>query len=261
MAMPVHDGPDPLFAEIVRIAEELDLTSLPPVLSDLLGRAQREGISYSEMVRILLATEANARRERKMVRGLKRSRLGNVEGMEGFDYSIRAQIRASVIQELLLSSWVPSGQNVICLGGPGLGKTRVIKALAHAAWQRGHSVLYAITADVLEELRASRTDGTLRRVLRRYVKPSVLCLDEFGYQGIGIEATDHLFRLVSARHRKASTLIAANTGFRQWKSFFPSEVQAQATVDRLVDDAIVLRFTGKSGRPPREIHGAPLPEE
>lgn len=261
MAMPVSNGLDPLFADIVRLAEELDLTSLALALPDLLARAQKEGTSYSEMLRSVLAAEANARRERKMLRGRKRSRLGNVEGMEGFDYAIRPQLQASVIQELLLCGWVPSGQNVICLGGPGLGKTRVIKALAHAAWQRGHSVLYAITADVLEELRASRTDGTIRRVLRRYVKPSVLCLDEFGYQDIGTEATDHLFRLVSARHRKASTLIASNTGFRQWKSFFPSEVQAQATVDRLVDDAIVLRFTGKSSRPPREIHGAPLPEE
>jgi len=34
-----------------------------------------------------------------------------------------------------------------------------------------------------------------------------------------------------------------------------------ATVDRLVDDATILRFTGKSGRDPREIVGAPLDNE
>ena len=34
-----------------------------------------------------------------------------------------------------------------------------------------------------------------------------------------------------------------------------------ATVDRLVDNAIVLRFSGSSCRPPKEIHGAPLPGE
>jgi hypothetical protein len=31
-----------------------------------------------------------------------------------------------------------------------------------------------------------------------------------------------------------------------------------ATVDRLVDRATILRFTGKSSRQPREICGAPL---
>ena len=109
-----------------------------------------------------------------------------------------------------------------------------------------------------EDFSASEADGTYKRVLRRYVKPSVLLLDEFGYEPFSAKATNYLFRLVSERHRTGSIVLTANTGFTAWKKLFPSEGTAVATADRLVDDATILRFTGKSSRKPREIVGAPL---
>ena len=57
---------------------------------------------------------------------------------------------------------------------------------------------------------------------------------------------------MSARHGLAPTLIAANAGFAQWKTLFPSEAQAVATVDRLIDNATILHFTGQSYRRPQD---------
>ena len=84
----------------------------------------------------------------------------------------------------------------------------------------------------------------------------VLVLDEFGCEPFNSEATAHLFRLVSARHGHGSIILTANTGFSQWKNLFPSETQTIATVDRLVDRATILRFTGKTKRSPLGISGA-----
>jgi GAF domain-containing protein len=49
--------------------------------------------------------------------------------------------------------------------------------------------------------------------------------------------------------------LAANTGFAGWRRFFPSEAQAVATVDRLIDNATILRFSGKGFRKPKEVIG------
>ena len=84
----------------------------------------------------------------------------------------------------------------------------------------------------------------------------VLVLDEFGCEPFDSEATAHLFRFVSARHGHGSIILTANTGFSQWKNLFPSEPQTIATVDRLVDRATILRFTGKTKRSPLGISGA-----
>jgi DNA replication protein DnaC len=101
---------------------------------------------------------------------------------------------------------------------------------------------------MLEDLHAAGADATFRRAYRRYLKPDLLYLDEFGYDPFTPAQTSQLFRIVGARHRNASIILTANTGFSRWKTLFPSEAIAVATVDRLVDDATILRFTGTSVR-------------
>jgi DNA replication protein DnaC len=250
--------PEPSLAELSRLAEELDLTALRAALPGLLAQAEQDGPSYTDFALTLMRAEIGVRRERQLARGLKCSRLGSVEGIDHFDFAARPQLEARVVKELLNCRFVEEKRNVICVGPPGRGKTRVAKALAHAACLRGHRTLFTITAEMLEELHGSLADGTFKRALRRYAKPAVLVLDEFGNEPFDRKMASYLFRLVSARHGVGTTIVTAQTGFSKWTSFFPSEAEAIATVDRLVDRATILRFTGKSFRNPQDIHGAPL---
>lgn len=250
-------GADPA-DEVLRLASDLGLGAVPSVLPKLLGDVEREACSYTEFTTRLLRAEWSARQERRVARALKRSKLGVVEGLDGYDFSCRPRLEAPVVRELLNCRWAEERRNIICVGRPGTGKTRVLKALGRAACLKGYTVLCTTAQDMIEDLHSSSADGTERRAFRRYAKAQVLQIDEFGYQDFDSVATGLLFRLVSARHNQAATLLAANTGFTNWKRFFPSEAQAVATVDRLVDRATILRFTGKSFRAPQEIHGAEL---
>jgi DNA replication protein DnaC len=252
-------APDP-HAELVQLARDLDLTALADGLPDLLGRAERETLSYTDFALALLRAEMTARQDRRLQRSLRRSHLGAVEGLDGYDFSIRPQLEARIVKELCTCRFVEERRNVLCLGRPGLGKTRIAKTITHAACLAGHATLCVNTAEMLEELHASHADGTFKRALRRLVKPAVLFCDEFGYEPFDARATTYLFRLVAARYGQGSIVLTANTGFNHWKTLFPSESQAVATVDRLVDRATILRFTGKTKRGPEAVYGAPLDE-
>jgi DNA replication protein DnaC len=251
---PNQPSPD----ELLRIAEELDLTALRDALGNLLAHAEQGSPSYTDFALSLLRTEWNARQERKLARGFKRSRLGTVEGIEGFDFAARPELEPRVVKELLNCRFIEEKRNVICVGRPGLGKTRIAKSIAHAACLRGYSTLFTVTAEMLEDIHASLADGTFKCALRRYTKPALLALDEFGYEAFDRQMATHLFRVVRARHDVGATIVTANTGFSKWVSFFPSEAESIATVDRIVDRATILRFTGKTFRNPKDVHGAPL---
>lgn len=250
-------APDPK-DELRQLALDLDLTALADALPDILARAERDSLSFTDFGLALLRAEALARKNRQLERLLRRARLGTIEGLEGFDFAIRPQLEARIVKELFNCRFVEERRNILCLGKPGLGKTRIGKAIIHAACLAGYSTLCVITAEMIEDLHSSHADGSFKRALRRYVKPAVLFLDEFAYQPFDAKATNYLWRVVSARHGQAATVIAANTGFTHWKHAFPSEAMAVASVDRLVDRATILRFTGKSCRAPRDVHGAPL---
>lgn len=236
----------------------LNLTIAAGKLEEALSQAQIHQLCYSDFLSRLLAAEENGRFERKLVRSLKLSRLGAVKSLDEFDFSVRRKLSAPAVKELLNCQWIAEGRSVLCIGRSSTGKTHVAKALGYAACMKGYSILYANTDDILDDLHASHADNTYRRCFQRYEKLDLLIFEEFGCSPIGRAKADYLFRLVSARYPARSMVVVANTGLENWEQFFPSQAQAIATIDRLIDRATILRFTGKGFRKPRDIYGDPL---
>lgn len=234
---------------------ELKLTTAAAELPEVLEQATEQETSYTQFLHHLLQRELSARMQRRVTRRLKRSRIKESPGLDEFDFSLRPRLKPAAVKQLLDCQYLRDGRPIMCIGRAGTGKTHVAKALGHAACMKGYSVYFVNTADLLEELHAALADNSFGRVFKRYANVDLLILDEVGYLPLGEQKADYLFRLVSARHPRRSTIVTTNTGFTRWGRFFPNQGQAIATVDRLLDRSTVMRFTGKSFRQPEEVIG------
>ncbi|MFQ5382507.1 MAG: IS21-like element helper ATPase IstB [Dehalococcoidia bacterium] len=258
--MPKKPQTDPL-GKVRALLVQLNLTTIAKDLSPILSRAEKSSPSFSEFLREVLQIEQAARWERKIQRRLRWSRIGATIPLSAFDFAARPKLSPAVVKELSTCRFIEERRNVILVGRPSTGKTSIAKILARAACERGLSVYYTPMAEMLAALHAARADGTYRKVFRRVAQSSLLVIDDAGFGELDSRNANELFRIVHERHQQFSTILASNLPFKKWTELLPSPGLAIAIADRLLDDATVLRFTGKPWRRPRDVHGEPLDGE
>jgi DNA replication protein DnaC len=116
-------------------------------------------------------------------------------------------------------------------------------ALGHHACMKGHTVYFANTIEVINNLQAATVAGTLKTELRKYTKPDLLILDEMGYLPIDQRGADLLFQVVSSRYEQGSLILTTNKPFKDWPKLFNS-----ALLDRLLHNAQTILIEGSSYR-------------
>ena len=83
-------------------------------------------------------------------------------------------------------------------------------------------------------------DRTLSKVIGRYGRIDLLCLDELGYIELDRRGAELLFQVFTEREEKASIAVASNAAFSEWTSAFTDPRLCAAIVDRLTYDAHII---------------------
>jgi DNA replication protein DnaC len=222
-------------------------------LDTLLARAGREGLSHQQFLHLLIAEQANQRRERSIARRLANAGLTDFMPLSQFDWEFNKQaIDRTQIEELATGAFIARQDNLLFVGQSGVGKSFLVKAIGGSACALGYSVCYTTSADLLQDLTASLADQTLPKRLRHYVRPDLLIIDEFGFDHIerqlSPQAANLFFKIIDGRNRKRSTALATNIDLPVWNTYLGEPYMAQAFFDRIIDGAITLKINGKSYR-------------
>jgi DNA replication protein DnaC len=122
----------------------------------------------------------------------------------------------------------------------GTGKTHLLIGLGLAACEQGRRVRYVTTAALVNELAEASDQRTLSRVVGRYGRLDLLCLDELGYVQIDRRGGELLFQIIIEREERASIAIATNLPFSEWGTVFPDPRLVAAIVDRATYNAHIL---------------------
>ena len=69
-----------------------------------------------------------------------------------------------------------------------------------------------------------------------------------GYTPISREECNLIFRFISNRYEKASTVITSNKAFSDWTELFHDPIIVTAILDRLLHHSVVINIKGNSYR-------------
>ena len=196
----------------------------------------------------LIAWEESERAHRSQERRLRGARLGRFKPIADFDWQWPAKCDRAAIETLLRLDFLREAGNVILIGPNGVGKSTIARNLAHQAVLAGHTVLFTTAGAMLTDLAAQDGAGALKRRINRYVRPTVLAIDEIGYLSYGNRQADLLFEIVSRRYEQKSTLVTTNRPFSEWGQVFPNAPCVISLIDRLIHHAEILAIEGESYR-------------
>jgi DNA replication protein DnaC len=234
--------------QLTSLLEKMKMDHLCLQLDSICEQASKKDLGYKEFLTQALDTEWRGRHQKGVETRLKMARLPWVKSLEQFDFDFQPSIDRKVIRELTTLGFVDRAENVILLGPPGVGKTHLAIALGVKAVEAGHKVLFLTLESMVTKLTRARMENRIERQLQQFVYPKVLIIDEMGYLPMNREEVGLLFRLLTRRYEKASTIITSNKSFVDWGEIFNDQVLATAILDRLLHHCTTINIKGESYR-------------
>lgn len=205
-------------------------------------------IATADWVAKLVGWEEEERTRRSLERRLKDARIGRFKPLADFDWKWPTRCDRGAIEGLMSLEFIGEKANVVLVGPNGIGKSMLVRNVAHQALILGHTVRFTTAGELLGDLAALDSDAALRRRLRHYAAPDLLVIDEIGYLSYSNRHADLLFELVSRRYESKSTVVTTNKAFSEWSEVFPNAACVVSLVDRLIHHSEVISLDGESYR-------------
>jgi DNA replication protein DnaC len=192
--------------------------------------------------------EAGDRRQRREDRLRRAAKLPAGKTWESLDTTRLPVKLQQQLEELSDATFLDRAVNVLAFGLPGTGKTHAMAALGHRLIEQGHSVLFAPTYKLVQDLMAAKRDLELPRALRKLDHFEVLILDDLGYLKHRADEAEVLFTLIAERYERRSLIVTSNRVFSQWEEIFQSPMATAAAIDRIVHHSVIAEFDVSSYR-------------
>jgi len=208
----------------------LHLPTVREQADELAAAAVRDRITHRAYLAELLASEVDDRESRRRERRIVEARFPRLKRLAEFDLG------------------ATPGEPVVLLGDSGTGKTHLLIGLGIAACETGRRVRYVTAAALVNELVEAEDERELSKMVGRYGRLDLLCLDELGYLHLDRRGAELLFQVLTERDERASIAVASNAPFSEWGQTFTDPRLAGAVVDRLTFRAHILETGSASYR-------------
>ena len=228
--------------------KELRLPTIRSCFGEVADHARAESLSYEQFLLELVERERDVRRQHRIERALRTSKLPLEKTLKGFDRKRLPRKVDAHVNVLLEGTFLDRCENVLAFGQPGSGKTHLLCAIGQELIYQGCRVLFRPCDLLVQELLAAKRDLELPRTLKQLSRYDALIIDDIGYVQHNREEMEVLFNLLAHRYERGSVMITSNLAFSQWDQIFKDPMTTAAAIDRLVHHSVVLELNIPSYR-------------
>lgn len=237
--------------DVEQLLKNLHLGRIADILDQELAEAAQSQPTYEEFLARLLRAQWHNRQETALAYRIRTARLPETWSLETFPYKQQPAVNQRQIRAFAELEFIAKAENIVFIGGTGVGKTGLASGILLKALQNGHRGLFIRAQDLFDEMYASLADRSSRKLLDHLSRIPVLLIDELGYLNIRPEQTNIFFKLMEERYNRLPTIITTNLDFPEWQNFLGNPSLVDALLSRLRHHCHTLRIDGTSLRAPQ----------
>jgi DNA replication protein DnaC len=234
--------------QLISKLKQLRLSGLISTLEVRLTEAAGNQLNHQEFLELIVNDELAIRDDRAIARRIKKAGFRELKSIEDFDFSFNPSIKRCQIMELATGRFIREKTDMLILGPPGVGKSHLVQAIGHQAAKIGFTVLYRSIFDTISELIQAENFGDNAKMMKRYLQPDLLIIDDMGIKKLPKQSGEYLFEIIMRRHELRSTIMTSNRPLEEWGKLIGDVPTATAILDRILQKAEIIQITGKSYR-------------
>ena len=218
--------------------QEMKLSAMARAFKEQLSDPNIANLSFEDRFGLLVDHEWTTRKNNHLKKLIKNAKFAESGAcVEDIEYHTERNLDATQIARLATCDYITEYHNVMLLGATGSGKTYIACALGMSAIRNFLTVKYVRLPELLAELAIARGNGTYRKVIQQYKKPSLLILDEWLLYPLKETEAKDLLEIAEARYRKASTIFCSQFDVPGWRDKIGDPIMADAICDRIVHNS------------------------
>ena len=137
--------------ELAQLLKNLHLGHIAQILDAELTETDQAQRSPSDFLARLLRAQWHHRQETALAWRIKQAKLPQTWTLETFPFKQQPGVNARQMRTLAELDFVPKAENIVFIGGTGVGKTGLASALLLKAIQNGHRALFIRAQDLFDE--------------------------------------------------------------------------------------------------------------
>jgi DNA replication protein DnaC len=235
-------------SELTTTLKQLKLSGMGRTLDLRLQEAASSRLTHREFLELILQDEMNLRHQKRIELRTRAAEFKSLKTLEDFDWRFNESISRKEIYDLAAGQFIRAGTDVLFIGPPGVGKTHLAQAIGHEAIKQGFTVRYRSIFDLVADFLSEEALQQRDRILRQYLKPDLLIIDDMGLKQLPKHAGEYLFEVIMRRYENRSTIMTSNRPTEDWGKLLQDVPTASAILDRFLHHAQVIAINGQSYR-------------